>query len=278
MSVSRLFSSLSRPVEIPWVPGVQSTLTYHQMGAGPGMRKIAGILFMLVGCALSGVSNLRAQQPTIVVYNPAVGSNLWGITQGPDGNLWFVEYNNGRVGRITLGGVVSVYPTPTQNSNPYTIATGPDGNLWFTEPTVNKIGRITPSGVITEYSIPSSNAIRGPAGITPGPDVQFPRCLVPQCRFPLPLARMAIFGLPGMATTGLARSRRTVRSPTIPCLPVTVVCGTSLRAPTATSGLSRRRPTRSARSRLASFCREMGWKWPRSGRACGQTTAAMFHS
>jgi virginiamycin B lyase len=32
---------------------------------------------------------------------PTANSNPYGITSGPDGNLWFVESGSGKIGRVT---------------------------------------------------------------------------------------------------------------------------------------------------------------------------------
>jgi virginiamycin B lyase len=78
------------------------------------------------------------------------------IAAGPDGAMWFTEYNNNKVGRVTMDGVITEYPL-TAHSYPEGITAGPDGNLWFTE--VNgKIGRMTVHGVVTEYRTPTPNA------------------------------------------------------------------------------------------------------------------------
>jgi streptogramin lyase len=63
-----------------------------------------------------------------------------GITVGPDGNLWFIERNYNKVGRVTTSGVFTEFPIPTPYGSPYGIATGLDANLWFTEFDGNKIG------------------------------------------------------------------------------------------------------------------------------------------
>jgi uncharacterized protein (TIGR03437 family) len=99
--------------------------------------------------------------------------SAFGIATGPDGALWFLQSVGsglavpGGIGRITTGGAVVEYPTPTFNSDPCGITTGPDGALWFTEYLVGKIGRITTSGIITEYPSPTVNGL---CGITAGPD------------------------------------------------------------------------------------------------------------
>jgi len=65
-----------------------------------------------------------------------------GITVGPDGNLWFTDFDNSRIGRITQDGVITELPLPSAPSYPRRITTGPDGNLWFTEN--RAIGRLVP--------------------------------------------------------------------------------------------------------------------------------------
>jgi streptogramin lyase len=94
----------------------------------------------------------------------------FGITSGPDGNLWFTEPDGNDIGRITPSGTITEFPVPTATCFLGDIVAGPDGNLWFTEQDGNKIGRITPSGTITEFPVPTSNSV--PAGITAGPGEQ----------------------------------------------------------------------------------------------------------
>ena len=49
---------------------------------------------------------------------------LRGITVGPDGNLWFTEYDGNKIGKITTGGTITEYAIPTVNANARGIATG----------------------------------------------------------------------------------------------------------------------------------------------------------
>jgi streptogramin lyase len=69
---------------------------------------------------------------------PTGGSGPEGITPGPDGNIWFAEFNASQVGRLvpptsSAQGAQPVsideFPLPA-GSNPVGIAAGPDGNLW----------------------------------------------------------------------------------------------------------------------------------------------------
>jgi virginiamycin B lyase len=89
-----------------------------------------------------------------------------GIAAGPDGALWFVEYDGNKIGRITTEGAFTEYPIPTANSYPSNIAAGPHG-LWFTESEADKIGHVTLSGTVTEIPTPTRNS--APIGIILGP-------------------------------------------------------------------------------------------------------------
>ena len=84
----------------------------------------------------------------------------------PDDALWFANYKNNSIGRITTAGAVTDY-TGTGISNPEEITAGPDGALWFTNAGNDSIGRITTGGVVTNYT---GTGISYPVGITAGPD------------------------------------------------------------------------------------------------------------
>jgi hypothetical protein len=86
------------------------------------------------------------------------------ITPGPDGNLWFTEYNANKIRGITTDGVfLPEIPIPMSPAGPHDITTGPDGNLWFTEQDGNKIGRVNLDHDpidITEFGpVPTPNSI-----------------------------------------------------------------------------------------------------------------------
>jgi virginiamycin B lyase len=96
-----------------------------------------------------------------------------GITAGPDGALWFTEsaFGYSKIGRMTTGGTLTEYATPTLNSGPSGITQGPDGALWFTEQGAGKIGRITteaglpgPPGPGGSPGLPGATGAPGPAG------------------------------------------------------------------------------------------------------------------
>ena len=97
----------------------------------------------------------------------AAGADPEGITVGPGGNIWFVEYGASAVGMITPGGSITTYSFHA-GSRPVSITTGSDGNLWVTESSGDRIARITTGGSITEFAVPTASAL--PWGITAGPD------------------------------------------------------------------------------------------------------------
>jgi streptogramin lyase len=110
---------------------------------------------LVVGAGPSFANGIR-------VFELADFSTPYGITAGPDGNIWFTEYAAGKIGRISREGLAEFPLTNT----PQKIAAGPDGNIWFTE-YYSKIGRLTPVTVqLTEFSILTGS----PLGITAGPD------------------------------------------------------------------------------------------------------------
>jgi virginiamycin B lyase len=77
---------------------------------------------------------------------PSPKAPPYGITTGPDGNLWFggadADGFNGTIGRITPSGKISEFPLPTPRGDPSAITGGPDGAIWFIEANSNKIGRL----------------------------------------------------------------------------------------------------------------------------------------
>ena len=88
------------------------------------------------------------------------------ITAGPDGALWFTNWNYSSVERITTDGTVTNFPDPNA-AGPWGIVVGSDGAMWFTNLVNNVIARITTKGVESYYA---PGVVTGPFGITAGPD------------------------------------------------------------------------------------------------------------
>jgi streptogramin lyase len=89
-----------------------------------------------------------------------------GIAADADGNLWFTNVANTRIGRMTPDGTFTSFANASVVGAREIVA-GPDGNMWLAVANTNQIGKITPAGVITLY--PDGN-VSSPSGITVGPD------------------------------------------------------------------------------------------------------------
>jgi streptogramin lyase len=68
-------------------------------------------LVLVALCLGKGSSVAMASGPTISEFEAGLTPNvgLWGITSGPDGNLWFTEETHNAVGRITPGAVITEF-------------------------------------------------------------------------------------------------------------------------------------------------------------------------
>jgi virginiamycin B lyase len=111
-----------------------------------------------ITAAPAGAAILKYTDPTI--------SGPEGITNGPDGALWFTNAANASIGRITTSGAVTNFTDPSIGQ-PVSITLGPDGALWFVNYTKNSIGRITTGGVVTSYL---DATISNPDSIVAGSD------------------------------------------------------------------------------------------------------------
>jgi streptogramin lyase len=93
---------------------------------------------------------------------------LWGIANGPDGNLWFSEKSLGGVGRITPAAVITEFTAGFPTGSPRGIVTGPDGNLWVAMAGGDgAIAKVTKAGEVTEYPVLTAG---DPTEIAVGPD------------------------------------------------------------------------------------------------------------
>jgi streptogramin lyase len=155
-----------------------------------------------------------------ITYPPSLGTSssygVYGITSGPDGNLWFTEANSPEdttfVGKISTGGTIQTFAIGT-NLQPQGITSGPDGNIWFAEygigtNPVGNIGKISPSAPTSVNSYPTTTVNSGPESITVGPDgnLWFTEFLANQIgvittggtvthEYPVPTANGAPFGI-----------------------------------------------------------------------------------
>src|SRR2546421_6418564 len=100
------------------------------------------------------------------------------ITAGSDGNIWFTDSGNRKVGRITPSGAVTEFELPDAGGIAFGIAVGPDKNIWITVTAVGQgrpdwIARIYSSGEVTKFPAGTGSGSypgTSPEGITAGPD------------------------------------------------------------------------------------------------------------
>lgn len=107
-------------------------------------------------------------QPTVTSYALSPNSSPYGITAGPDGNLWFCDEGTNSIDKTTPAGVTTQFSLGSTKIYPARIVSGPDGNLWFTAILGNSIGKITTQGVLTLYPLPNSGS--EPIGLAAGAD------------------------------------------------------------------------------------------------------------
>jgi len=123
-----------------------------------------------VGLAASAASAATTPVGQVTEFSAGLspGAEPEGITTGPDGNVWFTDGGNNRIGRITPQGVITEFGQLPAPSRPNSITSGPDGNLWFTDLDAGRIGRISTSGVMPAGG--TGITANAPYGIASGPD------------------------------------------------------------------------------------------------------------
>src|SRR3954467_12232651 len=109
-------------------------------------------LLLPAGASAQSITEFHAGITPGIPPGPLAATPI-GIAAGPDGNLWFTEFNAARVGRITPAGVITEYSAGiSAHSEPLGITAGPDGNMWFTE-LDGQVGTITPAGLVHEIPV-----------------------------------------------------------------------------------------------------------------------------
>ena len=136
------------------------------------LRLFVMVVALMAGLAIALGAMLSAAQAAPVgalkqFRVPTADSEPLSITNGSDGNRWFVEANldsvleSPAIGRITPAGEITEFPVNCSFCSLSDIVQGPDGILYFTsnEPI---LGRITTSGeFLAPIPMPDSDVLAG---------------------------------------------------------------------------------------------------------------------
>jgi virginiamycin B lyase len=160
---------------------------------------------------------------------PGPGSFPTRLAVGSDGNVWFTETQEDKVGRITPSGSIQMFQLPA-GTRPLEIAAGADGNLWVTEDRnePGALGRITPSGQFTEF--PAEPEVTAGA-LAAGPDGRLWFAAGPgRIDRMTPSGRLSSVQLPNSTNVidvvpGADGSVWYTASPEPPCAPGDAACG-----------------------------------------------------
>jgi streptogramin lyase len=101
---------------------------------------------------------------------PDSGEDPRGIALGPDGNVWYAEFDDGYIGRVTPKGVITRFEIPDYQSVPWDIKAGPGGLLYVSESGADRIGRFDPrtKRFLPSLAVPTQGAT--PWGLLYAPD------------------------------------------------------------------------------------------------------------
>ena len=104
-------------------------------------------------------------------------ASLGRIVAGADGNLWFTNGGQYKIGRVTPSGAITQFGLPAIVGGPEGITSGPDGNIWITTNALGQgrqdwIVRLGRDGTVTQFPAGTGHGDfgAGPTGIASGPD------------------------------------------------------------------------------------------------------------
>ncbi|MGC2243281.1 MAG: hypothetical protein WBA06_06605 [Candidatus Aquilonibacter sp.] len=96
------------------------------------------------------------------IYEMAGFSHPYGITSGPDGNIYFTDSGTVEVIQPNNNVPLAQYVV---SGNLFDITTGSDGALWITDQSIGGVDRMTTTGIVARYPFTGT-----PQGIAPGPN------------------------------------------------------------------------------------------------------------
>ena len=142
------------------IPSLRSNPAPNQIVAAPG----GGTLWFSDGTNEIGSFTPGSPAPRFTMYPLAAGITPYGLTFGPDGNLWFTDSGKVGVFSVTTHQVLAEYNTVSAPEG--FITAGPDGNIWYTgeQTLVRNSNYLSTLGEVslTSATIPTQLAITTP--------------------------------------------------------------------------------------------------------------------
>lgn len=143
----------------------------------PGSKDLGYTILGQVIATNGGGTVVASTTPSAVVREPgeAITEKALGnefecpndIATGPESTVWFTDYCNSEVGKISSSFTTTAYDL-TSAICLRGITEGPDTNMWAVEECASKIAKITSGGVVSkEYSLPTNSY---PTSIVSGPN------------------------------------------------------------------------------------------------------------
>lgn len=103
-------------------------------------------------CRISADGSSSQEYP---VTAPPARSGLFvsAVVAGADRNVWFNDFNNPRIGKMSLAGsTLAIYGLPSGVPPVSSLSAGPDGNMWMAAG--NAIVKSTTSGQMRKFAVP----------------------------------------------------------------------------------------------------------------------------
>jgi streptogramin lyase len=130
-------------------------------------------LLFLIGINTTTTFAIPTDRTTMLIDSWAVkklSNDIYSITSDFSGNIYFVEHNGNKIGRLSPdSNTITEWTIPTNSSGPTALAfDSSSGSLYFVENNTNKIGRLVLStntftewpvnkSLLTMYVAPSGN-------------------------------------------------------------------------------------------------------------------------
>lgn len=132
---------------------------------------LALIVAVLTAAAVveSPADLIEAEGPCVESFTEGLEGAPSGIALGPDGNIWFVEQFESRVGIFDVATRTAREFQLVAEPHPHAVAAGPDGKLWYVAPT-GQYGSFDPAAETFESFRQGIPPMGAPHSIVAAPD------------------------------------------------------------------------------------------------------------